>query len=81
MGRMRNLLVKLLDRIDPPKRRPVAPCPRCGVDLWERNHTFRIDCDLTYVRCICGTATGWMVTDNGPPQLVLSDTPDQLDDE
>ena len=80
MGRMRALLEKLLDRIDPPKKQvAVAPCPSCGMDVWERNHEYRFETDITFVRCVCGEAAGWVVIDGNPQAVLFGGPPDEVE--
>lgn len=55
---LRSLIVKALDRIDPPPPPSQRPCPSCGVDLTAQALVERGDVD--YCVCVaCGEASVW----------------------
>ena len=82
MGIFRNVVEKILDRLDPPKPDiPVAPCPSCGNDVSKHNKKFDVDRHyLRYYLCICGHASAWHWNGTGP-LLVYGDQPLEIDDE
>ena len=82
MGRLRNAIHRVLDLLDPPPPPPppLAACPGCGGDVWERNVDLRIDLDLTFVKCVCGCPSAWLVNGHGP-QLIYDWEPKESEDE
>lgn len=79
---LRHMILRILDRIAPETPNPtvLAQCPSCRGDLWRRNASFRIDNDLTFVRCVCGHASAWLVNGHGP-QLIFTGEPEEIDDD
>ena len=75
MGRIRRVINRLFDFVDPPKKPTLrAPCPGCGGDVSESNDKSEVRDDLTYFRCICGHASAWYWNGHGP-QLVYGQEP------
>ena len=65
----------ILDRIDPPREKILAPCPECGNDVsknYQRTQA-RKD-DLIFYLCYCGHASAWF-WDGSNPQLIYGDRP------
>lgn len=75
MGRLRDAINRLLDRIDPPKQPVVlAPCPSCKGDVSARNIKSEVKNGLVFFRCVCGHGSAWNWNGHGP-QLVYGQEP------
>jgi hypothetical protein len=75
VGRLRDVIYRILDHIDPPRPKAVmAPCPACGRDVSAQNVKSAVKNDLTFFHCVCGHASAWHWNGKGP-QLIYGQEP------
>lgn len=84
MGRLRNVLRRIFDALDPPEPEPepvLAPCPVCSNDVSKHHKKAQGQRDdLIFFLCLCGHASAWYWHDHGA-QLIYGSEPKEIDDE